>query len=77
MREEQRDIEKGSGRKARSVWNGYSCMKAERQGRRHDDGDGKRNGACVGVEPGAKSQVAKRYVMSSDLQFHYRLPPYR
>lgn len=56
---------------------GYSCTKAERQGRRHDERDEKRNGACVGGEPGAKSQVAKRHVMSSDLQFHYRLPPYR
>lgn len=37
----------------------------------------RRNGACAGVELGAKSQVAKRHVMSLDLQFHYRLPAYR
>lgn len=51
------------------------ASKAERQERQHDR-DGKRNGACVGGVPGAKSQVAKRHVMSTDLQFHYRLPSY-
>lgn len=51
------------------------ASKEERQERQRD-GDGKRNGACVGGVPGAKSQVAKRHVMSTDLQFHYRLPSY-
>lgn len=37
----------------------------------------RRNRACAGVELGAKSQVAKRHVMSSDLQFHYRVVAYR
>lgn len=37
----------------------------------------RRKRACAGVELGAKSQVAKRRVMSSDLQFHYRVVAYR